>query len=298
MNLKIISSLLILLLVLLVPQVSAQTELISEISQKLVKVTIDSAGEVVVVHQIRNSDEPIQLKLMDGVISNLEFIDAVGRHESIEISKESNSVSILPNQGELFVQYNLDDVLMLEDNIWTWDFKYVHTVTFVIPEEAELLFVNERPIFLDGNNGFRCHGCQMVLEYLIDEPKHYEHVSWEDQEFVVEINTFADIEGFEFNQPRKQISFKVNDNDQFVTTIIPLELLWNPYTIFLDGEKIYFHEYINNGTHVWINIKPDTLGEITIMGTTVVPEFSMIAPFAVGFLIILMAPLVRKFSLH
>ena len=68
--------------------------------------------------------------------------------------------------------------------------------------------------------------------------------------------------------------------------------------VYLDEEKIFFHQFINNGTHVWINMKPQTLGEITIIGTTVVPEFPIIAPLAVGFLMILVIPLIRKFNLR
>ncbi len=298
MNSKIISSLLILLVILVVPQANAQTESIFEINQKLVEVTIDNEGNVVVVHQIKNLDKVIQLKLINGTISNLEFIDAIGKHESINITEGEDTVSILPNQGELFVKYNLDDVLVLKNNIWTWDFRYLHTTVFVIPEKVKIFFMDKKAVSLDGNNSFRCHGCQMILEYSIDEPKYYEHVNWENEKFVVEMSTFADIEGFEFNQPSKQISFKINDSNQFVTTIIPLELLWDPYAVFLDDRKIFFNDYINNGTHVWVNIKPDTSGEITIIGTTVVPEFPIIAPLAIGFLIILMIPLVRKFNLH
>ena len=75
-------------------------------------------------------------------------------------------------------------------------------------------------------------------------------------------------------------------------------MLWEPYLAFLDDEKIDQHKFNNNGTHVWLNIKPETTGEITIIGTTVIPEFPIIAPLAIGFLMILTVPLMRKFSLH
>ena len=100
-----------------------------------------------------------------------------------------------------------------------------------------------------------------ALEYSIDESKNLEYVNWENEKFVVEMITFADVNNFEFNQPTKEISFNVNDADQHITTVIPLELLWGPYAVFLDDEKIYFSEYINNGTHVWVNVKPDTTGK-------------------------------------
>ena len=59
-----------------------------------------------------------------------------------------------------------------------------------------------------------------------------------------------------------------------------------------------YYKYINNGTHVWLNMKPETSGEITIIGTTVIPEFPIIAPLAIGFLMILVVPLMRKFNLR
>lgn len=298
MNSKIITSFLILLIIFVVPQAHAQSESLGEVSQKSIQVTMDSEGKVEVVHQIRNSNQDKILKFVDGTVSNLEFIDKIGRHEPVNVVEGTKSISILASQGELFVKYDLDDALVLKNNIWTLDFRYLETTTFVIPEEVELLFTNERPVFLEGKNAFTCHGCQMVLEYSINEPSKIQHVNWENQEFLVEIITFAEIDNFEFNQPSKQISFKVNDSNQFVTAIIPLELLWGPYAVFLNDEKTFFHEYINNGTHVWVNIKPYTTGEVAIIGTTVVPEFPIIAPLAIGFLIIMIIPFVRKFNLH
>ena len=298
MNSKIITSFLILLIILVVPQAHAQSESLSEVNQKSVQVTIDSEGKVEVVHQIRNSNQDKILKFVDGTISNLEFIDEFGRHESVDVVDGLKSMPILANQGELFVKYDLDDALVLKNNIWTLDFRYLETTTFVIPEEVKLLFANERPVLLEGENAFTCHGCQMVLEYSIDEPRKIQHVDWENQKFIVEMITYTQIDNFEFNQPSKQISFKINDSNQFVTTIIPLELLWGPYAVFLNDEKIFFNEYINNGTHVWVNIKPETTGEVVIIGTTVVPEFPIIAPLAIGFLMIMIMPFVRKFNLH
>ena len=161
-----------------------------------------------------------------------------------------------------------------------------------------MLFVNERPVFLGEKNGFSCHGCQMLLEYSINEPKNIKQVNWEDKEFLVIVRTLAEIESFDFNQSTKKISFKINDDNQFVTIIIPLEFLWEPYVVFLDEEKIGQHKFNNNGTHVWLNIRPETPGEISIIGTTVIPEFPIIAPLLIGFLMILVMPLMKKVNLR
>ena len=50
--------------------------------------------------------------------------------------------------------------------------------------------------------------------------------------------------------------------------------------------------------HIVLSMKPEVSGEIVIIGTTVIPEFPIFAPLAIGFLIILTLPLMRKFSLH
>lgn len=294
----IITSFLILTLILVFPEVNAQSEPLREASQKMVQVTIDSEGNVSVAHQVRNSNEPVQLNFVEGTISNLVFIDRFGIQEPIDVFDGMEGMPILANQGEFFVKYDLDDALVLKDGFWTLDFRYLETTEFILPKEVNLLFVNERPVLLDGKSGITCHGCQMILEYSFIEPEKIQQVNWEDREFIVEMKTFAEIENFDFNQPAKKISFSVVDENRYVTTTIPLELLWGPYIVLLNDEKIPFYEISNDGTHVSLSMKAETSGEISIIGTTVVPEFSIIAPLAIGFLMVIMLPFLRKVNLH
>ena len=298
MNTQIFGLLGILLIISLVPLVDAQISVGEKANQKSVEVVISSDGEVHVTHVVRSSNLPQDLELVYGTVSNISVVNEQGGEELFSMIADDSVVLLQPSDEELIIEYDLDDVLIKIDNVWTWSFRYLETTTFIIPEKVDLFFVNERPVYLDDKKGFSCHGCQMVLEYTIDEPKNIERVNWENNEFIVEIITFAKIENFDFSQSNKEISFKVNEENQFVTTVIPLELLWGPYAVFLNDEKIFFTDNFNNGTHVWINIKPDTTGEISIIGTTVVPEFPIIAPLAIGFLMIMTIPLMRKFSLR
>ena len=114
MNSKIITSFVILLLIFVVPQAHAQTEPISEVNQKSVQVSIDDEGNVEVLHHIVNSNQDKILKFVDGTISNLEFINNFGRHESIDVVEGAKSIPISSNQGEFFVKYDLDDALVLK----------------------------------------------------------------------------------------------------------------------------------------------------------------------------------------
>ena len=296
---KIITIFTIILLILVIPSVSAQQINIAEkANQKSVLVTINETGDIHVIHIVNSVNSPKQVELIDGEIQNLIITNEEGEEKTVTIIGNNDSVMIFPSESDSVIEYDLKGVLLLKDDLWTWDFLYLETTSFILPEKLDLIFVNDRPVYLDDQKGISCHGCQMILEYAINEPKNIIDVNWEDKGFFVEVGTFTNIENFEFNQSTKEIRFNVNESDQFITTIIPLELLWGPYVVFLDDEKILFQDYKNNGTHVWINMRPDTAGEISIIGTTVVPEFPIIAPLAIGFLMIIMAPLIKKVNLR
>ena len=296
---KIIATFTIILLILVIPSVSAQQVNVGEkANQKSVTVTINKTGDVHVVHIVNSANTPKQVELIDGEIQNLIITDEEGEKKAVTTIGNNDAVIIFPSGSDSIIEYDLKNVLLLKNNLWTLDFLYLETTNFMIPEELDLIFVNSKPVYLDNQKGISCHGCQMIIEYAFNEPKNIIDVNWENKEFFVEITTFANVENFEFNQPTKEIKFNVNKSNQFITTVIPLELLWGPYAVFLDDKKILFQDYKNNGTHVWINMRPDTAGEISIIGTTVVPEFPIIAPLAIGFLIIMMAPLIRKINPH
>ena len=76
------------------------------------------------------------------------------------------------------------------------------------------------------------------------------------------------------------------------------ELLGGPYVVLLDENQIRFSKFVTEENLVLLNIKPEMPGQITIIGTTVIPEFSMFIPLIMGFMIILMVPLMKKFTLH
>ena len=76
------------------------------------------------------------------------------------------------------------------------------------------------------------------------------------------------------------------------------ELLGGPYIIFLDDEQIKYTKFVQEENIISLNLKPKTTGQITIIGTTVIPEFSMFIPLIMGFMIILTVPAMRKFSLR
>ena len=298
MNSKIFAILVIVSLVTVIPTAYAQVAIGEKANQKSVEVRIDSEGNVHVIHVIDDARSPKQVDLIPGTVSNISVTDEQGEEKQFSVIGDNNAVLIMPSREESILRYDLSHVISEIEGVWTWDFLYLQSTSFIFPEEVDLLFTNERPVFLDELKGIVCHGCQVVLEYSIDESRVYEDVKWEEKEFVVEIRNQNGVDNFIFDQPSKSITFEIAEENRFVTTIIPLELLWEPYTVFLDDEKIPVYQHINNGTHVWLNIKPDTAGQINIIGTTVVPEFSMMIPLIVGFFVILSLPFMKKLNLR
>ena len=295
---KVFGFLVILLIISVIPVADAQISIGQKADQRSIEVTINSVGEVHVKHVVASSNTPRQVDLIDGTVSDLSVTNEEGEEKQFSVIGGNIGVLLLPSKGDSIVEYSLEDALSQKDNVWTWSFRYIKDISFILPEEVDLLFVNKNPVYLDVKKGILCHGCEIVLEYSINEPKIFKNVKWEDKEFVVEIRSHSNIDKFIFDQPTKSITFNVSEENKFVTTIIPLELLWKPYFVFLDEEKIPKSEFNNNGTHVWLSMKPETSGEITIIGTTVIPEFPIIAPLAVGFLMILVVPLMKKVNLR
>ena len=266
--------------------------------QKSVEITISEDGKMFVTHLIGPSNVPQQLELMDGTVSNLSITDEEGDGRQVTTIGNNDGVLILPSQTRSIVNYELGDVLEFKNDYWRLDFLYLESTKFFLPEGLESFYVNERMVKLGDKEGLVCHGCQMTLEYSFDEPKIIQSIKWEEYEFDVEIISHSDISNFVFDQPGKSLTFGISEEDRFLTVVIPLELLWEPYIVFLDDEKLKILPTSNNGTHVSLNMRPNASGEISIIGTTVVPEFSIIAPLAVGFLVILALPFVKRFNLR
>ena len=267
MNTKI-TLFIIISLILVIPSASAQVINIGEKAvQKSVEVIINDDNEIHVKHIVRSANSPQQMELIDGIVENLTITDEKGKGQLVTVIGGNDAVMIFPSDYDSIIEYDLKDVLLLKDNIWTLDFLYLETTTFIIPEKLDLIFVNARPVFLDDKKGFSCHGCQMTLEYLINEPKILKNVNFENKEFLIEVKTFAEIDKFNFEQSTKNISFHINEENQFVTTIIPIELVSESYDVFIGDKKIKYSDYVNNGTHVWLNIRPDNSGDVSIINT-------------------------------
>ncbi len=282
----------------LIPSAYGQLSIGEKAQQKEILVSINEKGDVHVVHEIRASSQIRTFELINGTVSNMSVLDKDGNEVQYGVSgEEGEPITLFPSKKQTFVAYDLQDVLFLKDGIWTWDFLYPDTTTFSFPDDVDIVFTNKRPIKVDENN-IRCHGCEVVLEYVINEPVVKKQATWEGKNFQVLFRSLVEVNSFNFTQSAKSISFDISQANKPITMIIPLELLWSPYVVNMNDQNLTDYEIFQNSTHAWVSIYPKEIGKITLIGTTVVPEFSALIPLVVGMMMIIILPLRNKINLR
>ena len=300
MNTKIISAILIFGLITLIPTVYGQLTIGTEAQQESIEVEINTSGEISVKHVVSSSQMPATLPLFIGEISNLIITNELGEEIDSGIASDGFApfVLLLPSNQLTIVEYNLENA-NLNGNLFTTEIFYPQTFSVIFDESINLIFLNNNIIFFDGKKGIAINGGgDAKIEFYSNESKIIEKATWEENEFDVEIISDLEIQSFNFSQPDKRISFQINDKNKPVTISMSEELLGGPYVTLLNDEKIEYSKYVRNGNIVSLNLNPETPGQITIIGTTVIPEFSMFIPLIMGFMIILTVPLMRKFTLR
>ena len=300
---KVTAIFIIIIIFSVIPNVDGQVLLGEKAKQKSIELFVDKSEIIEVKHVISPSKIPVTAVLFEGVIE--ESIDAQnfeGKEQSIGINNDGTgklSITIFPTDDKTIIKYNISGQSSLIDNLWVMKSQYNETYSVLFPEEIKFIFLNNNFISLENRDGISVNGGgKITVEHYSTIPKLIQKVQWEENEFDVEIITDSEIEKINFNQPEKSISFQVNDENKFVTITMSEELLGGPYVTLLDDEKIIHAKSIRDGGIVSLNLKPETTGQVTIIGTTVIPEFSMFIPLIIGFMIILTIPLMKKFSLR
>jgi len=266
--------------------------------QQTTKIRIDESGIGHVIHEVvGNAKTTQQIETIPGTMSNFSVTDKDGNEvQYLTLEKYPIAIVLPPSSNSMiFIKYDLDNIIVLKDGIWKLEWTGTEMTNFYFPKDVDIIWINDRPIYI-GENGIRHHGGTMTIEYVLNEPVILKEVMWEDKKFDVGIRTLTNVDKFEFNQPSKSITFDTMESNSFFTVIIPLELLWDPYEVYVNSNKTLNSEFYNNGTHVWLGFRPDTSGTVNIVGTTVVPEFPLFVPLVIGISLVLVLQFRNKFN--
>ena len=300
---KIFGIVIISIIISIIPIANAQFSIGVEAEQKLIELTVDKSEKIKVKHVISASKMPVTVNLFNGVIvESIEIKNENDEKKEISLTNDGKGtqvITIFPTKTNSIIKYNLEDKSSLYDNLWTIRTQYNENYSIIFPEDVNYIFLNNNIIPLENQKGISVNGGgNIILQYYSELPKIIQKVEWEENQFDVKIITNSKIDKFNFEQISKSINFKINEKDEFVTLSIPQELLGGPYVVLLDDEKIKYSKNFENENNVLLTIKPDLVGNVEIVGTTVIPEFSMFIPLIMGFLIILTVPFVKKINLH
>jgi len=302
MNKKIFLLVLLVVLVTITPTVSAQFSIGGQANQKLIEVNLDETGNVYVKHIVSSTNTPVSVNLFEGTISNLLVTNEDGEEKDAAIADDGSgrkSIMIFPTRQNSIIEYNLEDKLFMNDSLANISISYSEEFAVKFSEEINLIYINNNAVFLEGKKGINVNGGgSLNLQYYLEVPKIIKDVQWEEDKFNVEIISDVEINNFNFEQTEKSISFEINEENKIITIIMPEILLGGPYVTLLDDQKIEHSKWIDEEKNISITIKPHSSGQITIIGTTVIPEFSMFIPLIMGFLVVLTVPFMKKFSLH
>ena len=270
--------------------------------QKSSQLIIDEFNNIEAKHVIGFSNDPVTINLFEGAITDsITVTNENGKELKFAVvgMGDYGSVTIFSADENTIIKYDLTDVFRYSDNLITLNIGYPKTFGILFSEKIDQIFLGKQIIQLGDKKGISINGGGYVnVEYYSEMQKKIQEVQWKEDKFNVEIITDSKIDEFNFDQESKSISFQVNEKNEFVTINMEEKLLGGPYVILLDDEKIEFSQYSIKENYISLAMKPESSGEITIIGTTVIPEFSMFIPLIMGFMVILTVPLMRKFSLH
>ena len=236
-------------------------------------IKISENGDAHVIHEVKNNIGTQQVEFVSPDYTNFTIVNDEGEEpEYAEAGGEKPGLVLFPTKEDVIIEYDIEGAVQEKDGLWTWNFLYLASTAFYLPDSVELFYVNGNLLNLGDQEGFRCHGCQVSLEYELEPTTQTQQISWEGKSFDVTIITQTDIT-LELDQPKKTLSFEVTEPNKYVTLIIPRELLWNPYDVALNDQLILKQERVDSDGNVWVHIKPMEAGTITILGVSVVPEF-------------------------
>ena len=245
-----------------------------EVKQNI-KIEIGKDANVHVIHEIADfGQNSAKLEFLDGTRSNFEIVCTLSCPYEFDnpeqIFEESNYMvfSQYPAfQTNLIVEYDLENVIELNNGLWKWEFSSKHNPNFYFDESIDLIFFDGTAINLSLNKGFACSGsCNMDLEFF-DEDETLSVTSFDGG---VSIQSDDKISNFVIND--NTISFDTNKEKQLLLIDIPREMIgdvsFNVYItepgIIPDDEDRLLKQLVQNVETITIVLRSNIAGSVLI----------------------------------
>lgn len=269
-----------------------------------IMVSLDVNGTAHVLHKVQgNATSAIHVEMIGGNITNFSVTDQDNNSVQYStISQKPMSVLLLPTQRNVtLIRYDLPNILTNNNGVWSWNYyapsDAVYT-DFYFPKGVDMIWSQDRPVYLGEKAGLRQVGNGMSLAYIINEPETIQTVQWQNQTFNVGVRTLANAGAPAFDQSSKAYAFNIDKPNSYVTVIMPKALLWGPYQSTMNTNATLTNLFNDNGTYVWIGMHPVHNGTLQITGTTAIPEFPMFVPLAIAISAVIALRFSNRLSFH
>ena len=259
--------------------------------QENITVRIDENGTAHVVHVVQgNINSPVNVETIRGNMTNVSVTDLSNNTvQYVTIQQSPITIMIPPSDRNMtLIRYDLPNVVSLNDGMWMWNYltpSDTALTDFYFPSGITQIWANDRPVYI-GENGIDMHGDGTKLEYAIEKTS-IQNIQWQNYTLPVEIDSLSDIGNYTFDQSSASYQFQISKPYSFVTVIMPKVLLGAKYAAHINGNHLLTTVFHENDTHAWIGLRPSTNGIIQITGSTVIPEFPLFLPLAIGISMIL-----------
>lgn len=213
---------------------------------------------------------PVDVRAVGG-----DGVDIAG----IEVS-DDGSYAVVPadiGSGGLLVGYGLEGAMRLsEPSTYSWSFLYRATTSFALPDGVDVAFVNGQAVHFTGARAFTCHGCQMELEFTVDEPRGVQTFELggggEKERIDVGVWTAAEVGPLAFDPASMSVAYEaggVSDaGGRWVTLVVPPGLLGPPYRAEIEGENAPVTTFDAGDGLVGVSVRPAEDGTVRIFGST------------------------------
>ncbi len=268
-----------------------------------IKVSIDENGTAHVVHEVRgNATGAVQVDMISGNLTNFSVTDQFNNSVQYStISQNPMSVLLLPTQRNVtLIKYDIPNAVSNDNGVWSWNYYAPGDAAFTdfyFPKGVDMIWSQDRPVYLGEKAGLRQIGNGMYLTYIINEPETVQTVQWQNQTFDIGIRTLANVGSPVFDQSSKAYAFNI-DKPDYVTVIMPKALLWGQYQATINTNSTLTNLFNDNGTYVWIGMKPAQSGTLQITGTTAIPEFPMFVPLAIAISAVVVLRFSNRLNFH
>ena len=208
------------------PFVFAEIPYDQKVKQKI-KIQVGTDGNAHVIHDITMFDGTAKLEFIDGTRSNFDILCILScpyEFDNPEQVFEESEYMVFGQypafQDDLTVEYDLENVLELNNGLWKWEFRSKENPGFYFGDTIDLVFFDGTALDVTFKEGFACKGsCNYTLEFFDDDPK----LSVTSFDHGVTIQTNDKISNFVSTE--NSISFDTAKEKQLMVVNIPREIL-------------------------------------------------------------------------